>query len=109
MQPAKKNALMTEYVASNGRQKVPRAVGEVGVGDRQHQLHREPAGADAHDVGEDGEHRNHDQPGEHPRNDQVRRRRAAQALQRVDLLGDPHRAQLGGVARADPAGEDQRR
>ena len=33
--------------------------------------------------------------------------RAAQALQRVDLLGDPHRAQLGGVAGPDPAGQDQ--
>ncbi len=34
--------------------------------------------------------------------------RAAQALQRVDLLRDPHRPQLGGVAGPDPPGEDQR-
>ncbi len=33
--------------------------------------------------------------------------RAAQALQRVDLLGHAHSAELGGVARADAASQDQ--
>ncbi len=64
-------------------------------------------GEDAHHVGQDDEHRDHDEAGQHPGHDEVRARRPAQALQRVDLLGDPHGPQLGGVARADPAGEHQ--
>ena len=39
----------------------------------------------------------------------MRDRRSPQALQRVDLLGDPHRAQLGGIARADATRQDQPR
>ena len=64
--------------------------------------------SDAGQVGQHGERRDHDESGQHPRNDQVRRRRASQALQRVDLLGHPHGAELGGIARADAAGQDQR-
>ena len=55
----------------------------------------------------DGVHRDdREKSGDHPGGDQVRHAGHGHRLQRVDLLGDPHRAQLGGVARAERA--DQR-
>ena len=47
----------------------------------------------------------HQRGREHPGHHQVGVAVVGQRLERIDLLGDLHRAQLGGDARADPAGE----
>ena len=47
--------------------------------------------------------------GQEPGHDQVINRVRAQGGQGVDLLGDPHRAQLGGHRRADPPRQHGRR
>ena len=43
-------------------------------------------------------------PGEHARHDQLADRIGAERAQRVDLIGDDHRPELGGDAGADAAG-----
>ena len=47
--------------------------------------------------------------GNHARHHQLANRIGAERPQRVDLIGDDHRAELGGDARSDAAGEHQRR
>ena len=70
---------------------------------------REVGRAEGHDVERD--HR--DERRDHPGRDQERQRGDPHHLERVDLLGDPHRAEPGGVAAAHGRGQgdrgDQRR
>ena len=65
------------------------------------------AADDADEVVDDGEHRQHDQRGEHARRHELLDRVGAERVERVDLLGDPHRAQLRGNARADASGDHE--
>ena len=67
------------------------------------------AADDAHEVGHDRQRRDQEDAGQEPRHDQVVDRVGAHALQGVDLLGDAHRAQLGGHRAADAAGQHRRR
>ncbi len=90
-------------------EEVARPVLEIAVREPERALGGEIAHHDAHCIGEHGERRDHEQPRDHAWDEQVRHGRAAQALERIDLLRDPHGAELGGVARADAAGQDQRR
>ena len=46
--------------------------------------------------------------GDHPRRHEERQRRHRHHLEGVDLLGDPHRAELGGEAAADGRGQGER-
>src|SRR5215211_512996 len=64
------------------------------------QVGGEEAGSDPREVHE----RQHEPGGQHLRRAQERQRRDAHDLERVDLVGDPHRAELG-----DDAGADLRR
>ena len=63
--------------------------------------------------GHDVERDHRDERGDHPGRHEERQRRDRHHLERVDLLGDPHRAEPGGVAAADGRRErdrgDQRR
>ena len=65
----------------------------------------ERAADDAHEVGHDRERGNQQEAAEEPRHDEVVDRVGAHAGQGVDLLGDAHRAQLGGHGAADAAGQ----
>ena len=69
----------------------------------------DPAAQDADGIGDDGQHRAHEEAGQHPRHDQLAHRVGAERAQRVDLVGDDHRAELGGDARSDAAGQHQGR
>ena len=53
------------------------------------------------DVQRDDRDHPRDDPGRH----EERQRRDRHHLERVDLLGDPHRAELGGEAAADGGGQ----
>src|SRR5436189_4401656 len=92
-----------------GSEEVARAELEVGVGQAQRRPGRDVPDHDTEGVGQHHERRDRDQSRQDPGQEQVGNRRAAEAFERVDLLGHPHTAQLGGVAGADPAGEDQSR
>src|SRR5262249_10325938 len=70
--------------------------------------HGDDVGADHAD--EEEEHREdggHDRAGDDARDDEVVDGGPRHGLQRVDLLGDAHRPELGGDARADPPGEHE--
>src|SRR3954451_23131716 len=68
---------------------------------RAHELRGEEAGEQRDQVErDDGDHRRGD-----TRRDEVRLARHRHDLERVDLVGDAHRAQLRGEARADLSGE----
>ena len=63
----------------------------------------------AGEVHERGEDRERDDAGDHARDDEIAERVDGRGFERVDLLGDPHRAELGADAGADPAGQQQAR
>ena len=69
----------------------------------------DPAAENADEIGDHREHRRHDDAGEHPRDDELAHRIGAERAQRVDLIGDDHRPELGGDARSDAAGQHERR
>ena len=69
----------------------------------------ERAHADGDADADGGEHAGHHQRREEARHDQVVDRLDAVHAQRVDLLGDDHRADLGGDAGADARGQHHRR
>ena len=61
------------------------------------------------EVVDDREHRQHDQRREHARRDELLDRIRAERVERVDLLGDAHGAELRGDARPDATGDHQAR
>ena len=76
-------------------------------GDADDERRDQVAADDADEVVDDGEDRQHDQRGEHPRGDQLLDRVGAEGVERVDLLGDAHGAELRGDAGADAAGDHE--
>ena len=67
------------------------------------------AAEDAGQVADDRDADHHDRRREHARDDQEADRADRLGFQRLDLLGDDHRADLGGDARAGEAGQHDRR
>ena len=62
---------------------------------------------DPDDVGDHDQERQGHQPGNQARQHQIAQRVGRQGGQRIDLVGDPHRADLGRHRRPDPAGDHQ--
>jgi hypothetical protein len=58
----------------------------------------EPAADDPDEVGNHGQDRRHDDPGQQARNDELADRVRAKRPERVDLIGHGHRAEFGGDA-----------
>ena len=82
----------------------------VGAGGLAVEGHGHDPGAEVGRQQPDHVERDHrDQPGDHPGGDQERQALDRHHLERVDLLGDPHRAELGGEAGADRRREGERR
>ena len=65
--------------------------------------------ADPDRVGQDREHRQHDERGDEPRYYQIRDRIVRQRLQRIDLLRHAHRSDFGRDARANTPCQHQPR
>ena len=66
------------------------------------------AAQNAHEVRDDRQDRRHQHAGNHARHHELPDRIGAERAQRVDLIGHDHRAELGGDAGSDAAGEHQR-
>ena len=67
------------------------------------------AAQNAHEIRDDRQNRRHHDAGNHARNDELAHRIGAERPQRVDLIGDDHRSQLGGDARSHTSGQHERR
>src|SRR5215813_4387614 len=82
---------------------------EVGAFAETEQLYADQITAeDAHDVEERRHHRERHDAGQNRRRDQITKWIERHHGERVDLLGDPHDADLGGQRRAGPPGDHQR-
>jgi hypothetical protein len=80
------------------------AVGEDARVEGEHVHAHDPRAAEADAEEEQRQHRHHHQARDEPRHEQVLHRVDGHRLQRVNLLGGPHVAELGGHARARPRG-----
>src|SRR4051794_12386056 len=91
-----------QWVLEEIEEQRPGAAGHVVEALRRHQPGSEVRRGDRQDVGD----RQHDRRTRQPRPHQVRERADAHGIEGVNLLVDPHRAQLGDDPAADLGGED---
>jgi hypothetical protein len=69
----------------------------------------QPTSDDAQRIGNDSKDWSHEEGSENARDDQLAHGVGAEGAERVNLIGDHHRAELGGDPRPDAPGEHQTR